>query len=244
LASKSIRAEFKQLSTLSLAVMCSLAVKMPPMLSDRAGGVGKMQMIRFTKTWKGATVSLAALALILLAGCGKFFRDSNDLVGISVSPANAVLQLNKTQQFTAIGTYGDSSSKDISSSVEWKSSSTNVATVDSSGVVTTVATGTTTISASQADMTGSTSLTVSVNANGVTVSPSSETISTGQTVQFTATQNGSALSGVTWSSSQTTVATIDQNGVATGKNVGTTTITATVTINGTRSQGTASLSVQ
>ena len=221
-----------------------MAVKMPPMGNDSAGGVSKMQMIRFTKTWKGATVSLAAFTLILLAGCGDFFRDSNELAGISVSPANALLQFNKTQQFTAIGTYGDSSSRDISSSVEWKSSSTNVATIDSSGLVTAVATGTTTITASQADLSGSTSLTVSVHANGITVTPSSETISAGQTVQFTATQNGSAVSGVTWSSSQTTVATIDQNGVATGKAGGTTTIIATVTINGTKYQGTASLSVE
>ena len=203
-----------------------------------------MRMIRLTKTWKRATVLLAAFALILLAGCGNFFRDSNEVAGISVSPANASLQLNKTQQFTAIGTLGDGSDKDVSSLVEWTSSSPKVATIDSSGMATALSTGTTTITASQRNVSGSTSLTVSVHANGITVSPSSETISAGQTVQFTATLNGSAVSGVTWSSSQTTVATIDQNGVATGKAGGTTTIIATATINGTQFQGTASLSVE
>jgi trimeric autotransporter adhesin len=203
-----------------------------------------MRMIRLTKTWNGATVSLAAFALILLAGCGKFFRDSNEIAGISVSPANASLQLNKTQQFTAIGTFGDSSDRDVSSSVEWTSSSPKVATIDSSGLATALSTGTTIITASEHNVSGSTTLTVSVNANGITVSPSSETISAGQTVQFTVTRNGSAVNGVTWSSSQTTVATIDQNGVATGKAAGTTTIIATATINGTQFQGTASLSVE
>jgi uncharacterized protein YjdB len=213
-------------------------------VEQHAGGVTKMRMIRFAKTWNVATVSLAALALVLLAGCGQFFRDSNELVGISVSPSNATLQLNQTQQFTALGTYGDSSTKDISSSVEWKSSSPNVASIDSSGIATALSTGSTTITASQADLSGSTAVLVSIHAGGLTISPSSETISAGQTQQFTATLNGSSVSGVTWSSSQTTVATIDQNGVATGKSSGKTTIIATVTINGTQHQGTASLSVE
>src|SRR5215475_6629823 len=186
---------------LSLALMCSLAVNMPPMLSDCAGGVSNMRMIRSTKTSNMATVSLAALALILLAGCGDFFRDSNEVAGISVSPANASLQLNKTQQFTAIGTLGDGSDKDVSSLVEWTSSSPKVATIDSSGMATALSTGTTTITASQRNVSGSTSLTVSVQGNGITVTPSSETISAGQTLQFTAALNGSAVSGVTWSSS-------------------------------------------
>src|SRR5215813_8017664 len=155
-------------------------MNMPLMLSDRAGGVTNMRMIRIAKTWNLTTVLLAAFALILLAGCGNFFRDSNEVAGISVSPANASLQLNKTQQFTAIGTLGDGSDKDVSSSVEWTSSSPKVATIDSSGMATALSTGTTTITASQHNVSGSTTLTVSVHANGITVSPSSETISAGQ----------------------------------------------------------------
>lgn len=144
----------------------------------------------------------------------------------------------------AIGTFGDSSSRDISSSVDWKTSSAMVALVNSSGIATAYATGTTTITASQGEISGSTSLTVSINGTGLTVSPSSQTISEGQTVHFTATLNGSSVSGVTWSSSQTTIATIDQDGVATGLSLGTTTMAATATISGTQYQGTASLIVQ
>ena len=189
-------------------------------------------------------LALTAFAVLVLTGCGKFFRDAGDLVSISVSPANSTLQLSKTQQFMAIGTFGDSSSKDISSSVNWKSTSGKVALVNSSGMATAYATGTTTITASQGDISGSTRLTVSINGTGLTVSPSSQTISEGQTLQFTATLNGSSVSGVTWSSSRTTIATIDQDGVATGLALGTTTITATATISGTQYQGTAALTVR
>jgi len=189
-------------------------------------------------------MALTVLAVVLLAGCGDFFVDSNDLASISVSPANSSLQLGRTQQFVAIGTFGDGSSRDISSSVNWKSSSSKVALVNSSGIATAYATGTTTITASQGDKDGSTNLTVSINGTGLSVSPSSQTISVGQTVQFTTTLNGSSVSGVSWSSSRTTIATIDQDGVATGLAFGTTTITATATISGTQYQGTASLTVQ
>jgi len=187
---------------------------------------------------------LTAFAVLLLAGCGDFFVDSNDLVSIRVSPANSSMQLSRTQQFTAIGTFGDSSSSDISSSVTWTSSSSHVAIINSSGVATADATGSTTITASQGEIDGSANLTVSINGSGLTVSPSSQTISVGQTVQFTATLNSSSVSGVSWSSSRTTIATIDQDGVTTALGVGTTTITATATINGTQYQGTASLTVQ
>jgi plastocyanin len=208
----------------------------------------KTQMTKLKKACEVPTIipimAVTAVAVILLAGCGEFFPDANDLVSIRVSPSNSTLQLSKSQQFMAIGTFGDGSSRDISSDVDWKSSSGKVAPVSSSGIATGNATGTTTITASQGSISGSTNLTVSINGTGLTVSPSSQTISVGQTVQFTVTLNGSSVSGVSWSSSRTTIATIDQDGIATGLAVGTTTITATATISGTQYQGTANLTVQ
>lgn len=189
-------------------------------------------------------LAIVILAVTLSAGCGKFFPSATTLVAISISPANPSIQLTKTQQFTATGTFGNSSSKDISSSVTWTSSSTGVATINSTGLATAVSTGTTTITASQSGVSGTTTLTVTTQATGLTVTPANQTIARGQTVQFAATQNGSTVTGVQWTSSQTGVATIDQNGVATGIGTGTTTITATATVNGTQTQGTATLTVQ
>lgn len=189
-------------------------------------------------------LGLLIISVVLGVACGKFFPSASDLVAISVSPSNSTLTLsNKTQQFTATGTFGDSSSKDITSSVTWTSSATNVATINSSGLATAVSTGNTSITASESGITGTTTLTVSTQASGLTVSPSTQSISAGQTVQFSATQNGSTVTGVTWSSSNTLVASIDQNGVATGITTGTVTITATATVNGSQVQGTATLTV-
>ena len=192
----------------------------------------------------GYKLSLVIAVTTLAAACGKFFPSGTTLVAISLSPSNSTLTLStKTQQFTATGTFGDSSSKDITSSVTWTSSSTNVATISSSGLATAGSTGSTTITASESGITGTTTLTVTSQASGLTVSPSSQTIAPGQTIQFSATQNGSTVSGVTWSSSNTAVASIDQNGIATGITAGTVTITATATINGSQVQGTATLTV-
>jgi trimeric autotransporter adhesin len=193
----------------------------------------------------GCKLGLLTLAILLSAACGKFFPSATSLVAISISPNNSTLTLSsKTQQFSATGTFGDSSSKDITSSVTWSSSSTNVATISSSGLATAGSTGSTTITASESGITGTTNLTVSNQATGLTVSPSSQTITAGQSFQFSATQNGSTVSGVTWNSSNPAVASIDQTGLATGITTGTVTITATATINGTQQQGTATLTVQ
>ena len=188
---------------------------------------------------------LLIVGALLATACGKFFPSATSLVAISISPSNSTLTLSsKTQQFTATGTFGDSSSKDITSSVTWSSSSTNVATINSSGVATAGSTGTTTITASESGITGTTTLTVSSQATGLTVTPSNQTISAGQTLQFSATQNGSTVSGVTWTSSNSAVASIDQNGLATAITAGSVTITATATVNGTQEQGTTTLTVR
>jgi len=192
----------------------------------------------------GAKLILIIFLALLAAACGKFFPSAGSLVAISISPSNPTIQLNKTQQFTATGTFGDNSSKDISSTASWKSSDTTVATINSTGLATAIKTGTTTITASQSNVSGNTTLTVSTQASGLTVSPATQTISRGQTVQFSATQNGSSVTGVTWTSSSPLVATIDQSGIATGISTGTTTITATATISGNQTQGTAALTVQ
>ena len=56
------------------------------------------------------------------------------LVSISVTPGNSSIDISGTQQFTAIGTYTDSSTADITDSTTWSSSDTIVATIDSSGL--------------------------------------------------------------------------------------------------------------
>jgi hypothetical protein len=138
------------------------------------------------------------------------------LVSIAVTPANPGVAGVTTQQFTATGTYSDSSTKDITTSATWSSSNMDVATIGSStGLAATVATGTTTIQATSGSISGSTTLTVTApTLSSIAVTPGSNTISLGATQQFTAkgTYSNSTTqditASVTWSSSGTSVATI------------------------------------
>src|SRR5262249_23018155 len=82
------------------------------------------------------------------------------LTSIGVTPANPTVPVGGTQQFTATGTYSDSSTQNLTSQVTWASSNTAAATISSTGLATAVAAGTTTISATLGAVSGSTGLTV------------------------------------------------------------------------------------
>jgi uncharacterized protein YjdB len=161
---------------------------------------------------------------------------------IFVSPDGLTEPIGVSQQYTATADYSDGSSSDLSSGITWVSSAPAVATVDSSGVVTTVGQGTTTISAAVGSFSDSSTLTVvPAHLQSITVAPSAAKLVAGTLLQFTATGNfddGSTqpLTSLTWSSSAQNLLTIDINGVATGVTAGSVTVTATSgTISGTTS---------
>ena len=85
---------------------------------------------------------------------------SPTLVSIAVTPANPTILAGNTQQFTATGNFSDGSAQNLTSLVTWNSSSTATATINSSGLATGVAGGTTTISATLGGVSGNTLLTV------------------------------------------------------------------------------------
>ena len=143
---------------------------------------------------------------------------------------------------TATGIFDDGKRESPLHGVFWTSSDQNIATVSTSGLVTGVMAGTATITATSADISGSTSVTVTLaNLQSITVSPSSSSVSgAGQTVNYMAT--GHFTSGpdsdittqVTWSASPSTAATISNTaptqGVLTTLAVqGPTTVTVTAT---------------
>lgn len=178
------------------------------------------------------------LFVIAAAACGKFFPDAGTLVGITISPNNQTIQPSQTQQFTATGSFGNGSSKDISSSVTWTSSATNIATISSTGLATAGTTlGSATITAKSGNESASTTLTVSnQTSGGLTISCTgcisqstgafTALLSSG-TVTFTATNTSGQSVTPTWSSSSTTVATVGSStGVATLITAGQTTVTA------------------
>src|SRR5204862_315005 len=132
------------------------------------------------------------------------------LLAIDVSPANANIALNETQQFSATGHYSNSTTGAVTTN--WSSSVPGVAGIDgASGLVTRVGPGTTTITATNVSLLA------------------------GATRQFTATAiftDGSQVdvtadASTSWSSSDITIATVNAMGLATAKAIGTATIEAT-----------------
>lgn len=83
------------------------------------------------------------------------------LTSIAVTPTGLAIASGAMQQFTATGTYSDSSTQDITSASTWSSTSTATATINAStGLATGVALGTTNIQATLSAITGSTTLSV------------------------------------------------------------------------------------
>jgi FG-GAP-like repeat/Bacterial Ig-like domain (group 2)/FG-GAP repeat len=183
----------------------------------------------------GLTVSLALCSLLVLSSCGGGGSNppsSPTLQTIVVSPSSATVAAGLKQQYTATGNYSDGSSKTITSSVTWTTSNTALATVGSSGLVTTIKQGKVTVTATSGTIADHTSLTVGpANLVSITVSPSAPSISSGQSQQFLATggySDGSSqnLTNVTWSSGTSAVATISSTGLATGVAAGTSMVEA------------------
>jgi hypothetical protein len=73
----------------------------------------------------------------------------HELTTIAVTPANPSITPGQTIQFTAMGSYSDSSQNDLTNIVSWNSNDPLVATIDSSGLATGVGLGAVTISATK-----------------------------------------------------------------------------------------------
>ncbi len=183
-------------------------------------------------------MSLFGLFLVVIAmvisscGGGGGAATPATLSSIAITPAAPTVAIHGSQNFVATGTYSDGSTSVITSSVTWASSDTVVATINTSGIATAVANGTTTITAILGTITGTTTLTVKTLVS-IAVTPSASTVAVASTKQFTAT--GTFDDGTTsdisfscdWTSSSTAVATIATGGLATAVALGSTTITAT-----------------
>lgn len=150
---------------------------------------------------------------------------------ITVSPAaSEFAALGATAQLSA--EVRDQNGQVMSgATVTWASSSAAVATVDVAGLVTAVANGSASITASAGAVSGSAGVTVAQEATAVLVSPPADTVPVGDTVRLAASIQdalGHAVGGatLTWSSGDPTVATVDELGLVSGVALGMTTITA------------------
>lgn len=181
-----------------------------------------------------AAICTGALLVIACGGGGSEPTDPGGLTpvaSVSVTPSSAVIAPQQTQQLSA--SVKDAQGNSLSGrSVSWSTSASDKATVSGSGLVTGVAAGTATITATSEGKSGSAQVTIVAPVASVEVAAPSTTLVPQQAVQLTATPRdagGAALTGrsVTWSSSQQQVATVSASGLVTALATGTTTITAT-----------------
>jgi len=189
-----------------------------------------------TTSHQGSTLIMATVGSI--SGSTTLTVTAAVLDSIAVTPANASVPLGTLTQFTAMGTYSDGSTQNLTSTVTWSSSNTTTATITAAGVVTALTlNGTTTITATSGTVSGSTGLTVvPATLTSIVISGApTVTIANGTSYQFTAfgfyndgsKHNLTLL--VTWASSNTAIATIATGpGRAQAVGMGTTTISATL----------------
>ena len=156
------------------------------------------------------------------------------VASVTVSPTADTIAVQGTAQLTA--TVRDSAGNTLSGRViTWASSDTTKAKVSSTGLVTGIAAGAATVTATSGGKSGSSVITVTaapLPVASVTVSPAVDTIAALATVQLTATLKdslGHTLSGrvIAWASSDTTKAKVSPTGLVTGVAAGSCTVTAT-----------------
>lgn len=162
------------------------------------------------------TDPIAALAGITVTG-GRLnaFKTVQAVRRIVITPQTATVAIGTTQQFTATGG---------TAPYTWSVSNPAVGSIDATtGLFTAVASGTTTVSATDAAGLVGTSGTITVTA--VVVSPDTAGLGVGQSLQFTATGGTAPYA---WSSANPSVASINATtGLLTALAPGTTTVTAT-----------------
>ena len=182
-------------------------------------------------TGAGVGTSIIAATVDGVAGSITETVSTSTVANLSVVLASSNILVGNTTQATATAT--DASGNVITGrTVTWKTSNSTVATVSTLGLVTAVAAGTVSISATVDGITSSATLVVAQpTISSITVTAPSTTVLAGQTVQATATvldASGNKINTtVTWASSAPTVAGVSSAGLVSGLNAGSASISAT-----------------
>jgi hypothetical protein len=146
-------------------------------MQTRGGDRFQLRAELITKAaYKIIVLSLMAAAFVALQGCGGHAalpldpNGNQTLQSIQIAPATSLIPLAGNLQLTAEGTYSDGTTLDVTSQVKWSASSapstTDFVTVNSSGVASAKALGTSVITATLGSVVGLRQLTV--NTNGYT----------------------------------------------------------------------------
>jgi uncharacterized protein YjdB len=171
--------------------------------------------------------SFATFAVTGKSGGNNGGGGSAGVWSVSISPSFVNLSAGDAIQLTA--TVLDSAGNTLDVPVTWSVTNPAVASVSSTGVLTAVTNGSTSVTASAGGKQGGSTVNVSTKITTITVT-GDNTITVGATSQLTAKATSSTGEVVaatfTWTSSDPAVATVDANGLVTGVAGGTSDITA------------------
>jgi uncharacterized protein YjdB len=171
--------------------------------------------------------------------------DSSNIVSVAIVPANPSIANHTTTLLSAIGTFTDGSTRDVSGIVTWSSANPAVANFGiTAGQITGTSAGTSMITATINDpnattpASGSTTLTVTgATLQSLTLLPVNASFPATTKFQLSGigtfsdstTQDLSAY--LTWTSSNTAIGTVTSKGLVNGLSAGSVTITATSSFN-------------
>jgi hypothetical protein len=188
-------------------------------------------------------ILMAGFVLLFFASCkgggvAPSLLSASELVSYSITPQTTFVPKGQNIQFKATGTYGDNSTKDISSLVSWTVDDGSVAAISATGLMSNSWAGTSgtkiinvtaaylgNVKTAKVTIVLATLSSIYVNPGSVTVNPGGA----GNVVVLANFSDGSTLdvtSSVTWSSSAAGVATASA-GVVSGGALGSATLTAT-----------------
>jgi uncharacterized protein YjdB len=221
---------------------------------------GSVQDVTGTVTWKSSVTSIASITVSGLAtglnigttsisatlgavtGSAPLMVNAANLSSITITPGNGSIAQGTTAQLTAIGTFNDGGTRNLTAQVIWSSSDTTVATIGASTGVASgqprVSSGTTIITATLGAASASVNFTVTnATISSISVTPTGVTVPIGGQKGFTATGlfSDSTTQVITancnWTSSNTAVATLGSGGgmgprTVTGVGAGTANINA------------------
>lgn len=157
------------------------------------------------------------------------------LLSLAIAPLNLSIPKGQTQQLTAMGTFSDGTSQDLTRSVAWGTALPAVASVTNAGLLTAQAEGTTTVTANAGTVSATDAIAVAAPVvTSIAISPANMSTPLGfQQPQFTAMGTFSdgtqqdLTTTATWATDSPQVATIDAAGLATTVGVGTASVSAT-----------------
>jgi uncharacterized protein YjdB len=240
-------------------------VQLATTISDRDGDLLTGRLVTWNSTDQSvAVVSSSGRVQSVSPGSATITATSGGVSGTSavtvipgaaatlqVTPASPALTVGETLQLMA--TVRDAQGNVITGdSIGWATSDVKIATVSAAGVLSAVAVGTATVTASDGGATGTTAITVSLAPIAtLDVTPSPATVQEKHSLQLTATARdarGDELLGRTieWSSSNGSAASVSQTGLVTGISSGQVTITASAPgegIGGTTPSGSSAVTV-